>query len=104
LLDYKALENAIGERLPRASVVWIKYTSAGFQRWLFRFALERGYLDALLTNYIATPFLKFFRRLDRFERRITAAIAGQTPGEEIAEIKGVFTAENAENAERIQQN
>jgi len=104
LLDYKALENAIGEQLPRASVVWVKYTSAGFQRWLFRFALERAYLDALLTDYIVTPFLKFFRRLDRFERRMTAAIAGQPPGEEIAEIKGVFTAENSENSERIQQN
>jgi hypothetical protein len=34
-----------------------------------------------LTDYIVTPFLKFFRRLDRFERRITAAIAGQSPDE-----------------------
>jgi NADH-quinone oxidoreductase subunit L len=81
LLDYNALENAIGGRLPRASVVWIRYTSVGFQRWLFRFALERGYLDALLTDYIATPFLSFFRRLDRYERRISEAIAGEHEGD-----------------------
>lgn len=86
LFDYKALENAIGGRLPRSSVFWIKYTSAGFQRWLFRFALERAYLDALLTNYIVTPFLKFFRRLDRFERQMTAVIAGKAPDETASDL------------------
>lgn len=81
LLDYKSLENALGERLPRASVVWVKYTSAGFQRWLYRFALERGYLDAILSNFIAAPFLRCFRWLDRWEQRLTARIGGE-PGRE----------------------
>lgn len=77
LLDYKSLENAIGGRLPRASVVWVKYTSPRFQRWLYRFAIERGYLDVLLSDFVAAPFLNCFRWLDRCERKITAAIEGE---------------------------
>jgi NAD(P)H-quinone oxidoreductase subunit 5 len=71
LLDYKVLENALGRGLPRSSVVWVKYMTPGVQRWLYRFALERGYLDAILGDYLVTPVLRFFRRLDRFERRLT---------------------------------
>ena len=84
LRDYRELENAMGSRLPRASGLW-KFIPVGLRVWLYRFALERGYLDAFLTNYIVVPFVKLFRWLDRLERRATDAIARTKPEEPRAE-------------------
>jgi len=69
LRDYHDLENAIGKRLPRPSTVPVAVAPRAFQIWLYRFALERGYLDALLIDYLVAPFLSLFRWLDRLERR-----------------------------------
>jgi NADH-quinone oxidoreductase subunit L len=75
LQDYRHLENAIGDRLPRSTG---PLTSApGHVRsWIYRFALERGYLDAILTDYIARPFVRVFLWFDRWERRWAAFLAG----------------------------
>lgn len=51
--DHHGIENALGNRLPR------QHRFAG--KWLYRFALERCYLDALLERYLAGPFTRFFR-------------------------------------------
>ena len=48
-----------------------------FRRRLYRFALERGYLDALLDECVVAPFVRFFRRCDARERRWTEFL---TPG------------------------
>ena len=74
LQDYRHLEDAIGSRLPRAATT--AEGTGGTRTWVYRFALERGYLDALLTTYVATPFVKLFRWFDALERRGTAALAG----------------------------
>ncbi|MFO0878593.1 MAG: proton-conducting transporter membrane subunit [Gemmataceae bacterium] len=69
LRDQHSLENALGKRLtgpPRKSLDWIP---ASLRRWVYRFALERGYLDAFLGDYIARPFLNLFRWCDALERR-----------------------------------
>lgn len=70
LQDYRSLENAIGSHLPvaRGSSRW------GLERyrtWLYRWSLERGYLDSILREYILTPFVRVFRRCDAMERRWT---------------------------------
>ena len=49
--------------------------------WLYRFAIERGYLDAILNDYIVRPFVWLFLRFDRLERRWVALLAG-TPAED----------------------
>lgn len=72
LQDYRNLENALGDRVPRPA-------GAG-RRWLYRFALERGYLDALLDRFVAGPFVRLFRWFDALERRGTAALNGPPPG------------------------
>jgi NAD(P)H-quinone oxidoreductase subunit 5 len=72
LQDYKTLENALGERLPR-----LHGASDRLRFWLYRFGLERGYLDALLDVYVVAPFVKLFRFLDGLERKWTAQIAGR---------------------------
>jgi NAD(P)H-quinone oxidoreductase subunit 5 len=69
LHDYHQLENAIGTHLPSAGRL---PTSS----WLYRFALERGYLDVLLTEWIVNPFVRLFRACDGLERRWTDFLTG----------------------------
>lgn len=77
LHDYHTLENALGQHLPHGGHFWGRL---GWP-WLYRFALERGYLDGLLTDYLARPFLALFRRFDALERRWTNFLAGRDPAE-----------------------
>lgn len=66
LQDYRTLENAIGEHLPLNRPGLHRY-----RIWLYRWSLERGYLDALLSGYIVRPFVRIFRWCDGMERRWT---------------------------------
>lgn len=70
LQDYRMLENAIGERLAAVQA------RAPGHPWWYRFALERGYLDAILGDYIAQPVLGVFRACDRLERAWTNLLSG----------------------------
>jgi NADH-quinone oxidoreductase subunit L len=71
LQDYRVLENAIGDRLPRPPGL-IRFAPASVRAWLYRFALERGYLDSILTDYGARPVVNVFAACGRIERRWTA--------------------------------
>lgn len=62
LRDYKLTENALGAKLPRAAG-----RPSGWRLRVYRFALDRGHLDAVLTEFIARPFAALFRSLDRWE-------------------------------------
>jgi NAD(P)H-quinone oxidoreductase subunit 5 len=73
LHDYHTVENAIGEHLPRAGTPW---PTRRDHAWLYRFALERGYLDSLLTAYAVAPFVRAFRWCDALERRWTDFLSG----------------------------
>jgi hypothetical protein len=77
LQDYRHLEDAIGGRLTRPGIVWARAAPGRARTWLYRFALERGYLDALLTDYIAVPFVRLFRWFDRLERKWTDFLSGR---------------------------
>jgi NAD(P)H-quinone oxidoreductase subunit 5 len=79
--DRRALENALGGRPaladPRAAgPTW---------GWLYRFALERGYLDGLLDRFVVAPFVRTFRWFDSLERTATDALAGKSAEPESAE-------------------
>jgi NADH-quinone oxidoreductase subunit L len=76
LQDYHALENAIGGRLPQAAFPGARLVPAAAQAWLYRLATERGYLDALLSDYVAQPFLQVFRWCDSMEKRWTDWLSG----------------------------
>lgn len=78
LQDYRVLENAIGDRLPRPPGV-MRFAPATARVWLYRFALERGYLDAILTDYVARPFTNLFLLFERMERRWSAFLNRETP-------------------------
>lgn len=75
LHDYHLLENAIGDHLPRSAGP-LGLVPARFRNWLYRFAMERGYMDSLLTEYVIAPFLRLFRTCDAIERRWTDLLTG----------------------------
>jgi NAD(P)H-quinone oxidoreductase subunit 5 len=75
LHDYHALENALGHHLPRTPGLWGRLVPARANVWLYRFAIERGYLDLLLYDYIARPVMSFFRWCDAMERKWTDFLA-----------------------------
>jgi NAD(P)H-quinone oxidoreductase subunit 5 len=76
LHDYHDLENAIGGRLPQRPTVWQRFVPENVRDRVYRFALERGYWDTMLGDYIVRPFKQFFRWCDAMERRWTDFLAG----------------------------
>lgn len=78
LQDYHMLENAIGQRLQTREAMLLPFWQSA---WWYRFALERGYLDAYLNDYVARPLLRLFQRCDQWERRWTDWLAGRTSRE-----------------------
>ena len=81
LQDYRTLEDAIGSRLPRAGQPWPRLGTTPYRDRLYRLALDRGYLDALLRDYVVRPYVKVFRWCDSLERRWTDFIAGEASRE-----------------------
>lgn len=81
LQDYRTLENAIGERLPQSRYPWGHLGNNGTHSWLYRLALERGYLDIMLKEFIASPFIRAFRWCDALERRWTDFLTGEASRE-----------------------
>ncbi len=79
LQDYRVLENAIGDRLPLPPGV-LRFAPTSARTWLYRFALERGYLDAILTDYVARPFVRAFEWCGRLERRWAESLNNENTG------------------------
>jgi NAD(P)H-quinone oxidoreductase subunit 5 len=77
LQDYLGLENAIGERLPAESLAAAKLAPSAIGPWLYRLALERGYLDAWLNDYIARPVLAALKWCDARERQACEVVSGK---------------------------
>ena len=76
LQDYRNLEDAIGQRLPQAGAPLGRRGKSPSFAWLYRMALERGYLDAMLVEYVVFPFVRAFRWCDTLERRWTDFLSG----------------------------
>jgi NAD(P)H-quinone oxidoreductase subunit 5 len=79
LQNYRHLEDALGERLQRPRVWWAQLAPEGLRGWLYRFALERGYLDSFLMAFVVAPLLRLFRALDRLDRWWAAFLACREP-------------------------
>ncbi|MEZ6127876.1 MAG: proton-conducting transporter membrane subunit [Planctomycetaceae bacterium] len=71
LHDYHSMENAIGSHLPHRKSLWERVLNVRIRHWFYRFALERGYLDAVLDEYIVRPFCATFRWCNRMEKKWT---------------------------------
>ena len=62
--------------------MWEQKLPLATQRWLYRFSLERGYLDSLLEKGIARPFVAFFRGLDALETKWARLLDGEPKAKE----------------------
>lgn len=76
LQDYHALENAVGGRLQRPERIGPAWLPPELGRAVYRFALERGSLDARLDAYIVRPFRALFEWCNRQESRWSSYLAG----------------------------
>jgi NAD(P)H-quinone oxidoreductase subunit 5 len=77
LQDYRLMENAIGSRMPEAAPgFWERVVPYRIRVWCYRLALERGYLDGWLTEYVARPFARTFEWCDAMERKWTDFLSG----------------------------
>ncbi|QJW92776.1 proton-conducting transporter transmembrane domain-containing protein [Frigoriglobus tundricola] len=72
LQDYRRLENAIGGRLQHRTGFWLGLLPVALRQWVYRFALERGYLDVALDRFVVRPFVAVFQWFDDREWRLTA--------------------------------
>jgi len=91
LHDYHMLENALGTRVPRRSSLWQRLVPQRAADWCYRFALERGYLDALINDYVARPVKRLFQMCDALEQRWTRFLAGRlTKVHEVRPTPGPF--------------
>jgi NAD(P)H-quinone oxidoreductase subunit 5 len=77
LHDYRTIEDAIGQHLPRAGTRWDRWAKGRDPGWLYRMALERGYLDRALLQYVIAPFVRALRWCDALERCWTDFLAGE---------------------------
>ena len=74
LHDYRSLENAIGAHLPSRPDVAADWLGGWWRTPLYRLGMERGYLDALIDEYIVRPFVAVFEWCDGCEQRWTAGL------------------------------
>lgn len=76
LHDYHTLENAIGGSLHQEPGFWHRILPPGLRAAVYRMGLERGFLDALLNEYIIRPFRLVFTFCDGLERRWGDLLSG----------------------------
>jgi len=76
LHDYHTLENAIGNESHEQAALhkqpwFLRYASMKAQRIVFRFGVERGFMDQALDVWVMKPFVSTFRYFDSLERKWT---------------------------------
>jgi hypothetical protein len=77
LHDYRVLENAIGTRLVFVPPRWAASLPERWRTRLYRLALHRGNLDAVLIKYIVDPLVSSLHWLDGVDRRVANRINGE---------------------------
>src|SRR5436305_3906873 len=61
LHDYHQLENAIGHHLHQEPSAWERLIPARARIAIYRLSLERGFLDAIIDEFVTRPFVHLFR-------------------------------------------
>ncbi len=85
LHDYRTMDNAIGAIPANHANGAPQWIPVGARSWLYRFAMERGYLDSLLSEFVVRPFVSSFRWCDRLERQWNDWIDGGPASAPIAD-------------------
>lgn len=68
LHDYHQMHSAVGGQLSPAGTQIEEMLPAGIQLWLYRWALDRGHLDAILERWVTGPLLQVSAYLSRRDR------------------------------------
>jgi NADH-quinone oxidoreductase subunit L len=76
LHDFHELRNAIGAPLAPTGRHLERLFPPRARLWLYRLALEGGYVDAMLDRFVVLPFERLGRRLDGFDRALCNTLAG----------------------------
>ena len=84
LRDHRSLEDDLGSPIVQLAVTHPSHPLAPFRLWCYRTALERGYFDTVLDEWIASPFVRLFRQFDRWERAWGDWVAGSRPRRDAA--------------------
>ena len=77
LHDFHGTENAAGGHAARAAGRLERVLPPRVWRWLYRFAIERAYLDAMLERLVVAPLSSVLRSFDRLERRWLDLLEGR---------------------------
>jgi NAD(P)H-quinone oxidoreductase subunit 5 len=80
LKDHQMLEDAVGEHLTGDTVNRTGIATRS-ELWLYRYAMQRGNLDAVLNDWVVRPFTKMFEVFDSLERRWTDLLSGESSRE-----------------------
>lgn len=76
LKDHQMLEDAVGAHLT-GDFLNPPRMATSFELWLYRFAMQRGNLDALLNEWVIRPFTNSFRLFNSLEQRWIAFLSGK---------------------------
>lgn len=76
LAEFHGIERSLGTMMPRTGGHFELLVPARAQTWLYRHALERGYLDSLLRDYLVGGVSRFLCGFDRLEKRWIAVLSG----------------------------
>lgn len=77
LRDHQHLQQAVGQQLPHTGGHFERWVPPKLQPWLYRYALQRGYMDAFLRDYIVGGFMYAATMLDRLEQAWIHWLAGE---------------------------
>jgi NAD(P)H-quinone oxidoreductase subunit 5 len=75
LHDFHEATNAVGGHLGHSGAHLERIVPSRLQRPFYRFALERGHLDAAIDRFVIAPIVAVAVRLDDGERRICSFVA-----------------------------
>jgi NADH:ubiquinone oxidoreductase subunit 5 (subunit L)/multisubunit Na+/H+ antiporter MnhA subunit len=80
LAEFHGIERSLGTMMPRSGGHFELLVPVRIQTWLYGHALERGYLDSLLRDYLVGGVSGFLRGFDRLEKRWIAVLSGPPRG------------------------
>jgi NADH-quinone oxidoreductase subunit L len=80
LAEFHGIERSLGTMMPRTGGHFQLLVPVRAQTWLYRHALERGYLESLLRDYLVGGVSGLLRGFDRLEKRWIAVLSGAPRG------------------------
>ncbi len=80
LHDHQHMEQAMGGALPRSGGHLERWVPAALQPWLYRAALERGYLDTLIVDQGVARLMRGLRWLDALDAAWSRRLAREVEG------------------------